>query len=432
MRRLALLLLAGCGRELFLPAANVDGTAKTEILMVGREGRDAPDETMFFDLDQPFSRTFEIGEGTRFEAMTFAKTTADLGLLEPDHLGTGRGPDREDYAILEATVGDEDEIGWTPASEGRWSGSVKVPGRCADLQLIRQEPIPPTNFAGLVPRNGKAISIQRSNDQTFLLEISRDETRPLAAPEALAQFAARRAFGAIDGSIIIAGDGGYLRLTGDPIDGAEEIPVPGETMFPSTMTEDGAIFGLSGLNRLYRVESAGVSVLQEFSADGVNPKLGGIAPLGAQDVLVAPLDGRGIFRYRLGTIMQEVTEIDDLLSMSGDVVGALVDVPGTGTFAGTNERVLERRSEGWSLVVESPQVFGGVRIGVIAPFRGGIVISGDTTLIQYYRDEGLCLDQRVSMGFFAAEFALEIDGGIAFVGYEVAGTKTAAIQVLSD
>jgi hypothetical protein len=411
---LALLLLASCNRELYLPPVPVD--AGTEILLV-----DGAIE--YFDLSEPFAHRFELRGETSIQAMVFDVSPEEVRLSDEWTFEAGGAPKDDVYRKFR---GANDPLGWAeldaPTDPMR---AIRLPTPCAQVELAWTEPAP-VNFEpiGLVSRpDGTAILAARN-----LLPSSFTTHFFTVTPEG--EFVdldfeldgwANFAFGAPDGRIVLAGNGDYA--IGDPESGftiAARTSTTVERMFDSIMDEDGIIFGFSENDRLYRIDGSTWTVILEPTGPSTcrsnQCRVGQLALIAPGELFAISRATAHLVHWKDGAWTQAVTEIDGELDFEVDHLLSIRHLPPLGMFVGTLlGRVLTRDPDGVFRIVRQGARQWGVR--VFHPLESGsLLITGDTLVDQYDRIID-CSEARLELeGRYLVESAVSIDAGVLIYG----------------
>ena len=117
----------GCGERIVIPAVPNEGGARTEILVVGIEGADAPESIFVADLAEPSTPIrFELVAERRLEAFLLKGTLEELGLEEgPQSLLEGEPPAM--FEAWTATAKPGAPAVWQRQRTPRWLHAVRLP-----------------------------------------------------------------------------------------------------------------------------------------------------------------------------------------------------------------------------------------------------------------------------------------------------------------
>lgn len=347
-------------------------------------------------------------------------------------------PDRSFVAALhEAGLS---SVGWTPAAAEQLPAALRelrVPskGACRSDRCPSWEATPfefpastGTALWGVDLGDGRAL-FGTANDRVYVVD-ARGEAEPvtqrprtLALRSGLRDPEGRLWFGAHLG--VVRGELGDGHLDLEPI-GSEIDDVYAHITVPTSSTGEG-MFALTDRGRFLRFRGRDwESIPLTLSPIQMGrSRYGGLAHVGPEDLVVAPMSDIAIWRHRSGEL-QDVTPTG-----LAQLVGAIEHVPGWGTILATvpDGLVYDDHDGVWTR--HEAQLFAGIRD--IIPFEDGVLFGGETGLVrQYIFGQDFCPSFRPFSATIRA--MVEVEPGVVIVaGALVDGVKAlGAVMRRSD
>lgn len=385
----------------------VENGEETSAFAISTENRDM----------MPVLARIEEFDGTpsiKVTAFLFGQSLAAIGLtageLAPVADGARSNELKGQREIVELSI-DEDGAGdWRPVAESSGAASMlRIPAvkPCVALEFTRFD-LTHRYFAGMIALTAtSALAIGYDDDEdregTFY-ELSSSGIRRLDVE--LPGFAPRHLMRMDDGTIYISGGnvlsfqsevwvgdlqhGFSLLENGGPV-------VPYGWVFamepPIDPTDPALFYGITEWGQLLRYEDGRWEILAMIEPIRAGPSAE-LVVNGRNDLYAIAPDGRAIYRYSDGELVEEDTPVTPDLRIGTDELTGIGRAPDYGVYLGSDSGyIMYRTVSGWEQVNEEPLIAeNSIRSFSQLP-NGALLIGGAYgSLQQYYRTWGLCDD----------------------------------------
>lgn len=173
-------------------------------------------------------------------------------------------------------------------------------------------------------------------------------------------------------------------------------------MTPPIGSEDGALlYTVNARGDVDRYQSEPLAPahweLQTVNPEDRTGELGSAIWNAAGDLYFVAPDGRDILRYSSRSYSREILEIEERLNKGEDRVLNLIQVPGLGSFAGTDRGdILRKGINGWDLIRPGTAT---ASVHSFAIWRGGFLAgTGKGAIVHYDPRDQFCEDEIVYVG----------------------------------